>query len=387
MDATPPWAGIRFAIDRGGTFTDLYAELPDGRSWAIKLLSEDPANYADAPREGIRRVLEQVAGVPLPPPQLTAHGIASIRMGTTVATNALLERKGAPTLLLITKGVGDLLQIGDQSRPDLFALDIQRPEQLYRQVVEVEERIHPAQPSDDNAIVGRDGRRYVVETAPNDAEVLAALQQARRQGCRSVAVALCHAYACPQHELQVAELARRLDFDQISLSHQVMPTIRLVPRGDTTVVDAYLTPQIQHYVASFRAGFCDQLRDTELLFMASDGGLVAANRFNGSRALLSGPAGGVVGYAQTCRQALPDQPVIGFDMGGTSTDVSRYDGHYDLVQHSEVAGVRIQAPQLNIHTVAAGGGSRLFFRHGMFEVGPESAGSHPGPVCYRKKAT
>ncbi|MCD6526139.1 MAG: hydantoinase B/oxoprolinase family protein, partial [Desulfuromonas sp.] len=384
---------IKFSIDRGGTFTDVYAEFTDGRSTVLKLLSDDPANYPDAPREGIRRILEQELGAPLAAEQISAENIDSIRMGTTVATNALLERKGAATLLLISRGLGDLLQIGDQTRPELFALNIQRPEQLYQRVIEVDERIRPAQDDEIPCRTGRDGRGYRILNAPDRVAMLAQLHDAHQHGCRSVAVVLAHAYACPEHEMLLAELADQAGFEHVSLSHQVMPTIRMVPRGDTTVVDAYLTPHIQQYVAGFSKGFRDRLQDTELLFMASDGGLVSADTFNGSRALLSGPAGGVVGYAQTCRRVLPQMPVIGFDMGGTSTDVSRYDGrcggrgggHYDLVQQTEVAGVRIQAPQLNIHTVAAGGGSRLFFHHGMFVVGPESAGSHPGPVCYRKQ--
>jgi 5-oxoprolinase (ATP-hydrolysing) len=381
---TLPWSGIRFAIDRGGTFTDVYARLPDGRSFVHKLLSEDPRNYADAPREGIRRILQQICGTqPLTQP-FSAAGIDSVRMGTTVATNALLEHKGAATVLLISDGFADLLEIGDQTRPDLFALQVEKTRPLYREVVAVAERVRPAQPDEDADLVGLDGRDYRIVQAPDLHQVRRQLEQARERGCESVAVALVHGYACPEHERQVGDVARQLGFCQVSLSHQVMPTVRLVPRGDTTVVDAYLTPKIQQYVESFCDGFSDRLAETELRFMTSDGGLATAERFNGSRALLSGPAGGVVGFAQTCQRALPGRPAIGFDMGGTSTDVSRYDGDYDLVQNTVVAGARIQAPQLNIQTVAAGGGSRLFFRHGMFEVGPESAGSHPGPVCYRK---
>jgi len=378
-----PWSGIRFAIDRGGTFTDVYAQLPDGRSFVHKLLSEDPRNYTDAPREGIRRILEQIGGEALPE-QFSAEGIVSVRMGTTVATNALLEHKGAKTALLISEGFADLLQIGDQTRPELFALHIQRPIPLYDEVVEISERIRPAQPKEQADAVGCDGRGYRILLAPQVGQVRAQLQHLRQQGYDSVAVVFAHGYACPGHEQQVGALARELGFTQVSLSHEVMPTARLVARGDTTVVDAYLTPKIRQYSDGFCNGFSDGLAHCELRFMTSDGGLVPAENFNGSRALLSGPAGGVVGFAQTCQRAFPDRPVIGFDMGGTSTDVSRFDGDYDLIQQSEIAGTRIQAPQLNIQTVAAGGGSRLFFRHGMFEVGPESAGAHPGPVCYRK---
>ncbi len=378
-----PWSGIRFAIDRGGTFTDVYAQLPDGRSYVHKLLSEDPRNYPDAPREGIRRILERIGGEALPEP-FSSEGIASIRMGTTVATNALLEHKGAKTALLISTGFADLLQIGDQTRPELFALHIQRPVPLYAQVVEVDERIRPAQPQEQVDVTGNDGRGYRILQEPQMEPVRAQLEQLRQQGYDSVAVVFAHGYACPDHERRVGALAEELGFGQVSLSHEVMPTARLVARGDTTVVDAYLTPKIRRYSDGFRHGFSDGLAQCELRFMTSDGGLVPAPAFSGSRALLSGPAGGVVGFAQTCRRAFPERPVIGFDMGGTSTDVSRFDGDYDLIQHSEIAGTRIQATQLNIQTVAAGGGSRLFFRHGMFEVGPESAGAHPGPVCYRK---
>nr|WP_320049738.1 hydantoinase B/oxoprolinase family protein [uncultured Desulfuromonas sp.] len=380
---TLAWAGIHFAIDRGGTFTDVYAQLPDGRSFVHKLLSEDPQNYPDAPREGIRRILEQVSGERVPQ-TFSGDGIASVRMGTTVATNALLEHKGAKTALLISAGFADLLQIGDQTRPELFALKIERPVPLYDQVVEVDERIRPVQPHEQADMTGSDGRGYRRLQAPPLELVRTQLEHLLQQGIVSVAVVFAHGYACPEHEQQVGAVARKLGFAQVSLSHEVMPTARLVARGDTTVVDAYLTPKIRQYGEGFRHGFSDGLSGTGLRFMTSDGGLVPSESFNGSRALLSGPAGGVVGFAQTCRSALPGRAVIGFDMGGTSTDVSRFDGEYDLVQYSEIAGTRIQAPQLNIQTVAAGGGSRLFFRHGMFEVGPESAGAHPGPVCYRK---
>lgn len=375
---------VKFSIDRGGTFTDIYAEFSDGRTAVLKLLSDDPTNYPDAPREGIRRILEQEQGLPLPAAQLSAENITSIRMGTTVATNALLERKGAKTALVITRGFADLLQIGNQTRPDLFALNIQRPEPLYSHVIEVDERVRPALEDEADTIIGTNGRDYVVVELLQSAPLITELRRAQELGCTSVAVILAHGYAYPEHERLIGDCVAEVGFDHCSLSHQVMPTVRMVPRGDTTVVNAYLTPHIRRYVESFSAGFVDGLPDTELLFMASDGGLVPQVAFDGSRALLSGPAGGVVGYAQTCAQALPDVAVIGFDMGGTSTDVSRYAGTYEQTQSCEVAGVRIAAPQLQIETVAAGGGSRLFFRHGMFEVGPESAGSHPGPVCYRK---
>ncbi|MBN2645696.1 MAG: hydantoinase B/oxoprolinase family protein [Desulfuromonadaceae bacterium] len=373
--------GFRFAIDRGGTFTDVYAELPDGRTRVLKLLSEDPGNYADAPREGIRRILAEEGYAE---EELSGAAIASIRMGTTVATNALLERRGTPTLLVITAGLGDVLHIGDQTRPELFALQVKKPVPLAEQVLEVAERVRPAQAGEAGDLSGRDGRCYVRLQPPQEQPVREGLRAARAQGCESVAVVFAHAHACPEHELWLERLAREVGFEQISLSHRVMPLVKLVPRGETCVVDAYLTPAVQRYVRSFRQGFSDGLQHTDLLFMASDGGLMAAEDFHGSRALLSGPAGGVVGYARTCEAGFPGQPVIGFDMGGTSTDVSRYAGQFAFADEARVAGVRLQAPQLDIRTVAAGGGSRLFFRHGLFEVGPESAGSHPGPVCYRK---
>uniref|UniRef100_A0A4W4GMP4 5-oxoprolinase, ATP-hydrolysing n=1 Tax=Electrophorus electricus TaxID=8005 RepID=A0A4W4GMP4_ELEEL len=310
-----------FAIDRGGTFTDVFARLPDGRERVLKLLSYDPQNYQDAPTEGIRRVLEEETGRSFPRDQpLDTSLIGWIRMGTTVATNALLERQGERTALLVTRGFRDLLHIGTQARPNLFDL---------------------------------------VKTTATD------------QGW-------------PTHEKAVGLLARRLGFTQVSLSSEVMPMIRMVPRGHTVCADAYLTPKIRHYLTGFTSAFKGGLKNVDVLFMQSDGGLTPMEQFCGSRAVLSGPAGGVVGYAVTSYNSTYNKPVIGFDMGGTSTDVSRYAGQYEHVFEARTAGVTLQAPQLDINTVAAGGGSRLFFRSGMFIVGPESAGAHPGPVCYRK---
>jgi 5-oxoprolinase (ATP-hydrolysing) len=379
-------SGFRFSIDRGGTFTDIYAELPNGEGFkVIKLLSEDPLNYDDAPREGIRRVLADYYQDDLTEQTVDAKNIEWIRMGTTIATNALLERKGAPTALLITAGFGDLLQIGDQSRPDLFDLKVSKPELIYSKVVEVEERLRIMHPEDVELnleqLVGVNGERFVVLKKPNLALLRPHMQQLLVEGIDSLAVVFMHSYACPQHEQMVGELAREMGFKQISLSSEVMPMVKIVSRGDTTSVDSYLTPHIKSYLESFRGGFGGTLQDSQLLFMQSDGGLASAQEFSGSRAILSGPAGGVVGYAVTTYKS---KPVIGFDMGGTSTDVSRFGGEYDLAFESETAGVRIQAPQLDIKTVAAGGGSRLFFDNGMFVVGPESAGAHPGPICYRK---
>ncbi len=378
---------FRFSIDRGGTFTDVYAEVPGEPGFTVvKLLSEDPANYDDAPREGIRRILAEFSGI-TETADIDASQIEWIRMGTTVATNALLERKGAPSALVVTRGFADILQIGNQDRPHLFDLRVTKPELLYRDVIEVDERLRLLKSDervDGKVLQGVTGERFAVLAEPDPAVLKPQLQALLRQGIRSIAVVFMHAYACPQHEQAVGELAATLGFEQISLSSQVMPMVRLVSRGDTTMVDAYLTPHIRAYLQSFKKGFADNLADTRLLFMQSDGGLAPAEEFTGSRAILSGPAGGVVGYAMTTYNRKTKKPVIGFDMGGTSTDVSRYGGEYDLTFASKTAGVRIQAPQLDIRTVAAGGGSRLFFDNGMFLVGPESSGAHPGPVCYRK---
>ena len=381
---------FRFSIDRGGTFTDVYAEVPGDKGYRVaKLLSEDPRNYPDAPREGIRRIMEETLGQTIPQDRIDASMIEWIRMGTTVATNALLERKGARCALLITKGFRDVLQIGNQDRPRIFDLKIQKPDLLYEDVVEVDERLRilkdgEAEPEGATIMKGVTGERFVV-LKPLDPDAVASdLKKIFERGIESVAVVLMHAYACPDHEVAVGKIAEELGFSQVSLSSRIMPRIKLVARGDTTMTDAYLNPHIRDYLEGFKRGFCDGLANTSLLFMQSDGGLARADAFTGSRAILSGPAGGVVGYAMATFEEAGGKPVIGFDMGGTSTDVSRYAGEYELVFESETAGVRIQAPQLHIRTVAAGGGSRLFFENGMFAVGPESAGAHPGPVCYRK---
>lgn len=380
---------FRFSIDRGGTFTDIYAEVPGEQGFrVIKLLSEDPRNYADAPREGIRRILQDVLGREMPKDDFSSGPIEWIRMGTTVATNALLERKGARCALLVTKGFGDILQIGNQDRPRIFDLEIKKPDLLYETVIEVEERLRilrPDEPDNGRPVVsGITGEKLEVLQKPDLESLRPRLEEVLEQGIKSLAVVFVHAYAWPDHELAVGRLAREMGFTQVSLSSQVMPMIKLVARGDTTMTDAYLNPHIQEYLTSFRSGFSDNLEKAGLLFMQSDGGLAPADDFTGSRAILSGPAGGVVGFAMTTDQQKTGRPVIGFDMGGTSTDVSRYGGEYELVHETETAGVRIQAPQLHIKTVAAGGGSRLFFENGMFMAGPESSGAHPGPVCYRK---
>ena len=383
-------SSFRFSIDRGGTFTDVYAEVPGESGFrVVKLLSEDPQNYPDAPREGMRRILEAVTGETFPKESFNADKIEWIRMGTTVATNALLERKGAKTTLVTTKGFRDLLQIGNQSRPKIFDLEISKLDLLYEEVVEVDERVRIVREDEKSShnsgleiVEGTTGEKFAVLAKPDLAVVRQELNAVFEKGIRAVAVVFLHAYAFPEHERQIGVIAREIGFEQISLSHEVMPMVKMVARGDTTTVDAYLTPHIRNYLQSFRSGFSDNLEKTQLLFMQSDGGLTDSGKFKGSNAILSGPAGGVVGYAVTTDLG---QPVIGFDMGGTSTDVSRYGDDYELVHETETAGVRIQAPQMHIKTVAAGGGSRLFFRNGLFEVGPESAGAHPGPVCYRKE--
>lgn len=381
-----------FAIDRGGTFTDVFARMPDGRERVLKLLSWDPQNYKDAPTEGIRRVLEEETGRPFPRDQpVDTSLIGWIRMGTTVATNALLEREGERTALLVTKGFKDLLHIGTQARPKLFDLEVAVPDVLYEEVIEVVERVVLRQ--DGCQLPRRDAKRCVTGSTGDSLEVWKELdlEQVEKdlkgvlsRGITSLAVLLLHSYTWSDHEKAVGSLARRLGFTQVSLSSEVMPMVRAVPRGYTVCADAYLTPKIRQYLKGFTAGFKDALKNVDVLFMQSDGGLTPMGQFCGSRAILSGPAGGVVGYAITSYSQMENKPVIGFDMGGTSTDVSRYAGQYEHVFEATTAGVTLQAPQLDINTVAAGGGSRLFFRSGMFVVGPESAGAHPGPACYRK---
>lgn len=387
MQSPPSPQQVNFSIDRGGTFTDVYAQYGD-TSFTEKLLSNDPANYADAPSEGIRRLLERIYRQPVPADCIPTEHIGWVRMGTTVATNALLERQGTDCALVITKGFGDLLQIGYQNRPDLFALNIVRPEQIYKHVVEIEERVRPLAASDDKKSCliqpGVGGESFVLLQQPDIHKIRTQLQELYNSGIRSLAVVLMHGYSFTDHEQLIGEIAGPIGFKQISLSHEVMPRIKIVGRGDTCCVDAYLTPHISAYLNNFRKNFNNGLNKTPLFFMQSDGGLTEADQFRGFNAILSGPAGGVVGYAMTTYRQMGEKPVIGFDMGGTSTDVSRYNGELELVHESETAGVRIQAPQIDIRTVAAGGGSRLFYRNAVFKVGPESAGAHPGPVCYRK---
>lgn len=352
-----------FWIDRGGTFTDVIGRDPGGRLHARKLLSENPGAYRDAAVQGIRDHLGLRAGEPIP------EGlVGEVRMGTTVATNALLERKGERTLLLTTRGFRDALRIGYQARPDIFARAIVKPDELYDDVIEITERVLA------------DG---TVETALDEAAARAALEEARAQGWQALAIVLMHAYKYPEHERRLAAIAREIGFPQVSVSHEVSPLVKLVGRGDTTVVDAYLSPILARYVAQVSDELDVARTRARLMFMMSSGGLTAADLFQGKDAILSGPAGGVVGLAETGRSAGFER-VIGFDMGGTSTDVAHFDGAYERAFETEVAGVRMRAPMMLIHTVAAGGGSMLFFDGTRFRVGPDSAGAHPGPACYRR---
>ncbi len=359
-----------FWIDRGGTFTDVVARDPDGRIAARKVLSENPEAYEDAALEGIRQFLGVASDAPIP-----GHRIKAVKMGTTVATNALLERKGDPTALVITHGLKDQLEIGYQERPDIFAKKIVKPEMLYRRVIEANERVLA------------DG---TIERALDEEQLRNDLEVAHATGITSVAIVLMHAYAYPEHERRAAEIAKSVGFPQVSVSHEVSPLIKIVGRGDTTVADAYLSPILQRYVDKVSralAGFVDEAGHAEaapqILFMASSGGLKAADLFKGRDAILSGPAGGIVGMAETAKLAGFEK-VIGFDMGGTSTDVSHFAGEYERAFETQVAGVRMRVPMMRIHTVAAGGGSILHFEDGRFRVGPDSAGANPGPKCYRR---
>lgn len=384
---------LRFCIDRGGTFTDVYAEIPgqsDGR--VMKLLSVDPSNYDDAPIEGIRRILEEFTGESIPrTSKIPTDRIEWIRMGTTVATNALLERKGERIALCVTQGFKDLLQIGNQARPRIFDLTVSKPSNLYEEVIEVEERIELVpnteeenQDSSASLIKGVSGELLRVVKPLNEEALKPLLKGLLEKGINCLAVVLMHSYTYPEHEISVEKLAVSLGFKHVSLSSALSPMVRAVPRGLTASVDAYLTPVIKEYLSGFISRFDEGLGKVNVLFMQSDGGLAPESRFSGHKAVLSGPAGGVVGYSQTLFGLETEKPLIGFDMGGTSTDVSRYAGSYEQVLETQIAGAIIQAPQLDINTVAAGGGSKLKFQFGAFRVGPESVGAHPGPVCYRK---
>ncbi|WP_433712704.1 hydantoinase B/oxoprolinase family protein [Nocardia sp. CA-084685] len=348
---TPGW---QFWIDRGGTFTDVVARRPDGKLVTHKLLSENPARYADSAVAGIREILADAKG---------SAGIDAVRMGTTVATNALLERKGERTVLVITRGFRDALRIAYQNRPRIFAREIVLPELLYEHVLEVDER------------VTADG---TVLNPPNLDALVAELKPLYDSGIRAVAIVCMHSHLYPEHEQAIGRVARDIGFPQVSLSSEVSPLMKLVPRGDTAVVDAYLSPVLRRYVQQV----ADQLTGVRLMFMQSNGGLTEAGQFRGKDAILSGPAGGIVGMVRMSELAGFDR-VIGFDMGGTSTDVSHFAGEYERVFITQIAGVRLRAPMLDIHTVAAGGGSILHFDGSRYRVGPDSAGAAPGPACYR----
>tara|TARA_B100001057_G_scaffold164382_1_gene164947 strand:+ start:2099 stop:5716 length:3618 start_codon:yes stop_codon:yes gene_type:complete len=351
-----------FWIDRGGTFTDIVAKAPDGSLKNSKYLSENPEQYKDAAIQGIRHFLKidknkKIQGI----------DIGNVKMGTTVATNALLERKGDRTLLLITEGFQDLLRIGYQARPKLFDFNIILPTPIYEEVTQIKERL--------------DAYGKVICTLDEE-KAYEALKLARAKGFKSVAIALMHSYLNPIHEKRLAQMAADEGFEQISVSHEISPLMKLVGRADTTVIDAYLSPILKRYVTQISSEF-DADKIGQILFMQSNGGLTDANIFRGKDAILSGPAGGVVGMVKTAKISGFEK-LIGFDMGGTSTDVCHYNGQFERSFETEVAGARVRSPMMDIHTVAAGGGSILFFRDGRFQVGPESAGADPGPACYRR---
>ncbi|KAI8656313.1 hypothetical protein NCS56_01234900 [Fusarium sp. Ph1] len=390
--------GIRIAIDRGGTFTDAWAEVP-GRSEHIvfKILSVCPDEYDDAPTECIRQILEIALEKSIPKGSLLdLEPIESIRMGTTVATNALLERKGDRVAFLATKGFRDILLIGNQTRPDLFDLAVRRLEQLYETVVEIDERVTiegasetpetaPIDVASDSALVmGQTGEVVRIMKKPDLTAVRADLEKLKAQGFKNVAIGLMHSYTYPEHELQVKNLAEEMGF-KVSASSVLQSMAKYVPRSQSAVADAYLTPMTMAYLDGFRKNFKGQLEDesaNKLLICQSDGGLTSWSKFTGLRGVLSGPAGGVVGLSRTCYDDADGTPVLGFDMGGTSTDVARYSGALEHIFESTIAEVTIQTPQLDINTVAAGGGSILAWENGLLKVGPSSAGANPGPACY-----
>ncbi|EXJ96509.1 5-oxoprolinase (ATP-hydrolysing) [Capronia coronata CBS 617.96] len=392
--------GIRIAIDRGGTFTDAWAQIPGRQQDVVfKVLSQCPEEYEDAPTECIRQILEIATGSQIPRGvPLDLKPIEFIRMGTTVATNALLERKGERVALLITKGFRDILRIGNQARPNIFDLSVHRLSKLYETVVEVDERVtiegfaEDPDPkpidvgSDPNLRTGLTGEAVRVIKVPDDHVVRRDLQILWDQGYRSVAVAMLHSYTYQDHELAIAQIARDMGF-KVSSSSELQTMAKIVPRSQSAVADAYLSPITDDYLTNFRKGFLGRFEDehaNKLFLNQSDGGLTTFNNFTGLRGVLSGPAGGVVGLSKTCYDPLDGTPVLGFDMGGTSTDVARYAGSLEHIFESTIAEVTIQTPQLDINTVAAGGGSMLFWENGLFKVGPSSAGANPGPACYGK---
>lgn len=391
---------IRIAIDRGGTFTDCIGNPGTGKfenDVVIKLLSVDPKNYPDAPLEGIRRLLEIFQGKKIPRgAPLDISDVSSIRMGTTLATNCALERNGEPCAFVTTKGFKDILLIGDQSRPKIFDLHIKKPKPLYDVTVEIEERItledfsedpthRQSIPNDkDSTVRGNSGEVVRIIQTPDVESVRNTLSLIYNTGIRSLAVAFLHSYTYPVHEQLVGRIAKEIGFKHVSLSSEVSPMIKYLPRAHSSVADAYLTPVIKKYLDSIESGLINS-DNTSIQFMQSDGGLVDGHRFSGLKSILSGPAGGVVGYSSTCFDSENNISLIGFDMGGTSTDVSRFgDGKLEHVFETTTAGMVIQSPQLNINTVAAGGSSRLFWENGLFRVGPESATADPGPAAYRK---
>lgn len=428
--------GVWLLTDRGGTFTDCIGRIPgkDGaqpRDIVVKLLSRDPSNYKDAPTEGIRRILSIATGREIPRSEkIQTDDIEYIRLSTTVATNALLERDGEKHALVTTRGYKDIVRIGNQARPAIFDLAINKPDVLYSEVLEVDERVtlvgytseplarehavqfasherdaaitKPYTGNDPPPSAGPAGAEYVVPEIvqgdsgeavavlrrPDESVVRSDLQRLYDAGYRSLAVVFVHSYTFPDHEQLIKRIAKEIGFPSVSCSAELMPMIKMVPRATSATADAYLTPVLQAYIDGFFSGFDPSLRNgtsgTRVEFMMSDGGLTSVEHFSGLKSIISGPAGGVVGMALTSYDKDDGRPVVGFDMGGTSTDVSRYAGQFEQIMETTIDGVTIQSPQLDVNTVASGGSSRLFFRNGLFVVGPESASAHPGPTCYRK---
>lgn len=388
---------IQIAIDRGGTFCDFIARIPDQPDYIFKLLSVDTNNYADAPTEGIRKILEKAQGISIPRDQkLKLDHIESIRMGTTVATNALLERKGAKVCLITTKGFKDVLTIGNQARPHIFDLSAKKLGHLYSKVIEVDERVtiegfsegggNNLTYDDPELVQGITGDKIRILKKPDYNKIRKQLVEIYESGeVETIALCLLHSYAYPVHEIEIAKICKEIGF-HISVSHVLQPMIGFVNRTSSTVADAYLSPIIKKYLEGFGKGFEGGLEafGNKLLFMQSNGGLCPWYKFTGLKAILSGPAGGMVGFGTTCYDNTGTKATIGFDAGGTSTDVARYSGKLEHIYETVVSQISLQTPQLNISTVAAGGGSMLFWKNGVFVVGPELAGSDPGPACYRK---
>ncbi|MAR79678.1 MAG: hypothetical protein CMM18_05565, partial [Rhodospirillaceae bacterium] len=349
----------QFWVDRGGTFTDIIAKKPGGEIESIKLLSENPKSYSDPIERGIEKFFQKYKYL-----KSKIEDIEVIKIGTTIGTNALLENKGSKTALVITEGFGDILKIGFQNRPNLFDINIKIPDELYENVLEVDERILA------------DGS---VKKGLNVVKIKNDLLKLFNDGINSLAIVFMHGYKYTQHEIKVAEIASKIGFNQISCSHVISSTIKIINRGDTSVLDAYLSPIIYNYTSSLKSKF----PKTKLMFMQSNGGLADSKHFMGKNSILSGPAGGVIGAIITSKKAGINK-IIGFDMGGTSTDVCHYNGIIERTFNSEISGVKMQTPMIALHTVAAGGGSILKFDGSRFRVGPDSAGANPGPACYNK---